>query len=196
MIIPGILSSGTSGHNSSFESISTVTVGSGGASSITFSSIPSTFTHLQLRMNAQSNRGTYNIDEILLNMDSTTLQLCDTHDLRSNYQANGTVNSTFVGGAGSDYSLYNFGALGTSTGGQFAGAVIDILDYTNTNKYKTFRCLSGVDTNGLLSGYCGFVRFSSGLWRSTSAVSLIKIYPQYGTLFTNYSHFALYGVKG
>lgn len=199
MPILGAVASGISGHlwspSQDYVSISTATVTSGGTASITFSSIPSTYTHLQLRMFAQSNRTTYNLDEYLLNMDATTVQISGTHDLRSNYSASGAANSGYVGGAGSDYNLYNFGALGTSAGGHFAGAVIDILDYASTNKYKTFRSLSGVDTNGSMSGYCGFVRLASGLWRSTAAINLIKIYPQYGTTFTQYSSFALYGVK-
>jgi hypothetical protein len=65
------------------------------------------------------------------------------------------------------------------------------LDYANTNKYKTTRSIGGNDNNG-----SGFVSLISGLWLSTSAISNIEIIPLNGTLWTQYSHFALYGIKG
>jgi hypothetical protein len=55
MILPGILASGISGHLApplaagSYESIATVTVGSGGTPTISFATIPTNFKHLQLR---------------------------------------------------------------------------------------------------------------------------------------------------
>jgi hypothetical protein len=72
----------------------------------------------------------------------------------------------------------------------FTGGVIDILDYSNTNKYKTFRGLSGGDTNG-----AGNVFLRSGLWMSTSAINSIVITPN-GNTFAQHSSFALYGIKG
>jgi hypothetical protein len=46
-----------------FESIATVTVGGGGAATVEFTSIPATYTHLQLRYIAQktSNGSNYNV---------------------------------------------------------------------------------------------------------------------------------------
>jgi hypothetical protein len=84
---------------------------------------------------------------------------------------------------------------GTSTGGSFGVSIVDILDYANTNKYKTVRVLSGVDFNGTLAGYGGYVGPLSGNWRNTSAITSIKINAQTGN-FTQYSQFALYGIKG
>ena len=78
----------------------------------------------------------------------------------------------------------------SATSGVFAAAVIDILDYANTNKNKTIRALDGLDNNG-----SGTVAFSSSLWSSTSAINSIEISGLGGTI-QQYSSFALYGIKG
>jgi predicted patatin/cPLA2 family phospholipase len=72
----------------------------------------------------------------------------------------------------------------------FGAGVIDILDYANTNKYKTVRALSGHDNNG-----SGYVNFESGLWMSTSAITSIKLFTA-GNVYAQYTQFALYGIKG
>ena len=165
----------------SFQSIATATVDSGGASSITFSSIPSTYTHLQLRCLGMNN-GNYWMQ----------------------FQANGvTSSSNYTGhrlqGDGSsitaDYlgvysTSFMYGSLSpaSSIGGN--ACIVDILDYTNTSKYKTFRFLGGDDKNG--GGYVGLI---SGLFLSTSAISSLTIYLSSSASFQQYSQFALYGVK-
>lgn len=73
----------------------------------------------------------------------------------------------------------------------FAGAVVDILDYANTNKYKTVRGFGGYDQNGTGQS----VDFNSGLWQNTSAITTINFSVAGGTYAAN-SHFALYGIKG
>ena len=69
-------------------------------------------------------------------------------------------------------------------------AVVDVLDYANTSKYKTMRSLNGSDNNG-----SGYILLRSGLWQNTNAITSITIYPNTGTISAN-SHFALYGIKG
>ena len=68
-------------------------------------------------------------------------------------------------------------------------AIMDILDYANTNKYKTYRCLTGFDNNG-----SGAVRLTSVGWRNTAAVTSITLPSE--PLWVQYSSFALYGIKG
>ena len=172
-----------------FSSIATVTVGSGGASSITFSSIPSTYTHLQIRILAQSNRAVYGVDEILINFNSDTGNNYALHTL----YGDGASTASFAGT--STNKIETFRTLGTSTGGSYGINVLDILDYANTNKYKTTRILGGVDFNGTIAGYGGAISLNSGLWQNTSAITSIVITVAAGTLFTQYSSFALYGVK-
>jgi hypothetical protein len=83
-------------------------------------------------------------------------------------------------------------AAANNTASVFAGGVIDILDYTSTNKNKTIRTLSGIDNNG-----DGTVQFGSGLWFATpAAVTSILFNVQSGSAnFVTYTQFALYGVR-
>ena len=179
------------GAANSYESIATVTVGSGGSSTITFSSIPSTYTHLQLRILAQTNRGTYGIDDLLMTFNSST----------SSY----AYHFLFGDGGSSAADAYSSqsnlrlgaGSVGTTTGSNWGAMVVDILDYRSTNKNKTVRILGGADCNGTVGGLGGRVGLSSGLWYATpAAVSSLTLTPSTGTSISQYSHFALYGIKG
>lgn len=180
-----ILASPFYGVSGSFESIATTTVGAGGTGTITFSSIPSTYTHLQIRCMAQTNRGSVSYDggKTIFNGDTA-----------SNYS---THNLTGTGATASSSSLLTtymqlpWVGFGTTTGSNWGGTVIDILDYANTSKFKTVRALGGADGNG-----SGYVTLTSGNWRSTSAITSISITPDGGTTFSQYSSFALYGIKG
>lgn len=66
----GIMASGMSGNLASgaYASIATNTVGGAGAASITFSSIPATYTHLQIRLTALTTVA----DNILVRYNSDT----------------------------------------------------------------------------------------------------------------------------
>lgn len=190
--VAAILNSGVAPAVGDYESIMTSTVGSGGASSITFSVIPSTYKHLQIRLLAQTNRGTYGIDQMYMRFNG---------DSGSNYSWHGVIgqgSGTPVTSANATQTLIQVGdgSIGTTTGGTFGAGVVDILDYGNTSKYKTLRSLTGVDINGTIAGYGGWIALNSGLWQSTSAISSIVITPAVGSLFAQYSHFALYGIKG
>jgi hypothetical protein len=172
----------------SYESIATVLVGSGGSSPITFTSIPSTYKHLQIRLLAQTNRAA-SVDSLQLNFNSDTGSNYSWHTV----QGDGSSASA-LGFATQTYARIGDGTIGgaTGSGGYFGVGVIDILDYASTNKNKTIRGLTGVDENG-----AGRVGLGSGLWQNNStAISSISIAPQGGTLFLQYSQFALYGIKG
>ena len=84
-----------------------------------------------------------------------------------------------------------FIGLNSELGSTFGAVVIDILDYANTNKYKTIRSLSGTDYNNT----SGAVGLFSGSWRNTNAITTIKITASSANL-AQYSQFALYGIKG
>jgi hypothetical protein len=183
--ILGIWASSRAVAAGDYESIATVTVGSGGSSTITFSSIAADWTHLQVRYTARDNRSS-NSDDIYFrfNSDSTTANY-NSHRLYGN---GSSVSSDRVTGYAGTLSA--FVAASTAGSNVFGSGVTDILDYANTNKYKTTRSVGGNDNNG-----SGFVSLISGLWLSTSAITSITIYPLNGTSFDQYSHFALYGCK-
>jgi hypothetical protein len=162
----------------SYESIATVTVGAGGTSSISFTSIPSTYTHLQIRTLALCSSN--DLTGAVMRFNSDTGNNYSAHWLRGNGSATSSGNSVSI-----DYVVANFGASNTFP----TPSVIDILDYANTNKNKTTRTNTGADLNG-----SGNVWFFSGLWTNTNAITSITIAPNSGN-FNQYSSFALYGIK-
>lgn len=193
MPILGITASQMTGHiftQGAFDSIATTTIGSPGASSITFSSIPATYTHLQIRGIVRNSANVGGDDvQLRLNADSGT-----NYTWHEFYTA-GTVASVYAqtAGAGVTYTRISRNAADASyASGVFNAVVVDILDYANTSKYKTVRTLFGTDGNGT-----GAVGLSSGLWMSTSAVTSLTIYPYNlgGNNFAQYSSLALYGIK-
>jgi hypothetical protein len=164
----------------SYESIATVTVGSGGSATIEFTSIPATYTHLQLR------------GIVKCTTDDDDLGLRFNSDSGTNYGGHRIYGSGASATADSILTRSQWDYAGRTGSGtsNFGVSVIDILDYTNTNKYKTTRALFGRDSNG-----SGWAMFSSGLWRSTSAITSITFVPSGGN-FAQYTQFALYGIKG
>lgn len=158
-----------------FESISTVTVGGSAVSSITFSSIPSTYKHLQIRGMILTSGGTN--PDYYFNSDTTS----------GNYKGHhlwGNGSSAFS----NDYFAFNYNPSSSYP----SAFVMDILDYASTNKNKTTRTLAGSDTNGGTSE----IALWSGLWmNNTTAISSITLRGN-GANFTQYSSFALYGITG
>lgn len=186
-LIPGLISLGVAPSTNSYESIATVTVGSGGAANVEFTSIPADYTHLQIRGIARSTYAeTFNAASIKFNDDSGS-----TYSAHALY-GNGASVSTEAGASISPgYPMYAIGSSGsTATASVFGVSVVDILDYKDTNKYKTVRSLMGMDNNGN-----GRVYLSSANWRSTSAITKITI-TLFNNNFSEYSQFALYGIKG
>lgn len=169
-----------------FESIATTTVGAGGASTITFSSIPSTYQHLQLRVIARTNR-TAGVDIMSMRMNSDTGNNYADHLLYGD-------GSTMQTDRNSSYGKINIQRVASDnlSASMFSIFVIDILDYANTNKNKTVLYLGGYDANG-----SGRSVFGSGLWQNTSAVTSITLEGlEYTSSYNQYSRFALYGIKG
>ena len=197
VILPGVIAS-SGGVASSYESIATTTVGSGGSSSVSFSSIPSTFKHLQVRVMAQTNRATYGTDGVYMTFNGdTTSGSYSWHGLKGD-----GANASAASLTSQNNILWN-NAIATSAASvyTFGAMIIDLLDYVNTNKYKTARSFTGHDLNGTVSGFGGAVYLQSGLWFkagsgvTSDAISSITFTPQVGTIFTQFSSFALYGVK-
>jgi len=168
----------------SYASIATTTVGGGGASSITFSSIPATYTHLQIRAIARSAGGSSE-DEYRIRFNS---------DTGSNYSwhyvlGNGSAASASAASTTERIQIRQMPTTAQAAG--FGGLVLDIFDYANTSKYKTTRALGGYDVNG-----SGTISLNSGLWQNTNAITSITIANERTVNFVEYSSFALYGIKG
>jgi len=182
MPILGIMASQISGHlwapEGAYDSLATVTL-SATAASITFTSIPATYKHLQIRGIFNSTTA----PQALLRFNS------DSAGNYSYHQIEGNGASATAGAGTSVTSIIHFingMESGTTAGSAF---VVDILDYANTNKYKTTRALTGTEKNG-----SGQIFLVSGSWRNTNAVTNISVTTSSGT-FAQYTQLALYGIK-
>ena len=186
-VIAGLLSGGAApAAATSYESIQTTTL-SASQQTISFTSIPSTYKHLQIRMIARSDRASNPASNVLLTFNSDTAANYSYHEL------DGDGASAYGGGSAGTSNVPMQRISGNTAGSNVFGAlVVDILDYQNANKYKTLRYLGGYDNNG-----SGEIYLGSGNWRSTSAVSRIDLQTINGTYnFVSGSSFALYGIKG
>ena len=166
----------------SMEPISAITL-TAAQSSVEFNNIPSTYSHLQLRGIARDSS------------TSGSLRMYINNDANNRYSRHvlyGDGTSALASSSNGD-AIGAVGDIATSsyTASVFGVFIIDILDYTSTNKTKTVRSLSGVDNNG--SGYIELRSF--GYYDpALSAVTSLQIYLPSST-FTANSSFSLYGIK-
>lgn len=195
--ILGIYASQITGHLNPFtptgdyDALATYTVPSGGVSSITFAGLPTggQYSHLQIRCIAQTDRPTYSIDNVKIRFNA---------DSGSNYSRHalaGNGGSAYTDSGASQTEMLS-PTISSSAGGSIFGAfIVDVLDYASSSKYKTIRALGGEDVNGTLASQPGYVAFWSGAYLNTSAINSINLTPLVGSNFTQYTQFAIYGVK-
>jgi hypothetical protein len=170
-----------------YESIATVTVGSGGSANVEFTSIPGTYSHLQIRAILRDTASAANT-MVRINVNGVTDSAkYSWHDITAD---GSTVYANNSQGQGDTYFRTVRYPGATSTASAFGAFVTDVLDYANTNKYKTFRTLGGYDANG-----SGWPALTSAVYMETTAITSIKL-TSGSTSFAQYSHFALYGIKG
>lgn len=174
---------------SDFYQIATTTVGGGGTSSITFSSVPQIYTHLQVRaIGRYTDAGTGSeAVNMRFNSDSTYTNY-RTHLLYGTGTGIASLTDQQVTYAG--ISLADFWKGGTLASA-YGCIIYDILDYTNTNKHKTVRYINGFNDNDSTGG----IRLGSGVWLNSSAISTITFTPANSLNFAQYTQFALYGIK-
>jgi hypothetical protein len=170
-----------------YESIQTFT-SDGSTNTVTFSAIPQTFTHLQIRSTIR----------LSVNSISQAVGLRFNGDAGSNYDwasVSGAGHASLaegvstVGGS-SIFSLHSIG--NTGAGNLFNGSILEIIDYTNTNKNTTTREIGGFTSNG---GSEEQVRITGGGWRNTAAITSITLTTGDGN-FMNNSRIALFGIRG
>jgi len=191
----GVLSDSSAASNSvtpanpaSFESIATVTA-VGGETSLSFTSIPSTYKSLQIRSIVRSSRALNTIGGCTIYFNSDTASNYASHTLSGN-GATVTVpgNSGYPGLGGSGWLSLPFG---NTTANTFGAQIMDIHNYASTTQNKTVRAFTGADTNSTT----GVVALVSGLWASTSAITSIT-FDSSGNPYAAGTTFALYGIKG
>ena len=188
-IVSVLDSGGAGGGGGAFESIATAT-GTGSSAVITFSSIPSTYKHLQIRGITKSTSA--------LNQNTAEFTIALNGDTGSNYAIHRlTGDGTSVaasGGASTNYPSINLSVPRSdgSTPNTMGAVVIDLQDYTATTRNKTIRSFTGADQNG--TGTYGLGLFSS-LWLNTAAVTSVSLTVASGS-WTTSTVFSLYGIKG
>ena len=175
-----------------FTKIATVTVGSGGASSIDFSSIPTdgTYTDLCLKLSLRSTNNSNARDYFMLRFNGSSSSIYSNRWMMG-YDSGSTVSSS-----GSSQSYQNtFSAdANDATANTFGNAEFYFPNYAGSNN----KSLSAdwVVENNSSSFYA--VGLTAGLWGSTSAINQITIYPSNPTPSENWSQYStatLYGIK-
>ena len=184
----GIFASANTTVGTSYESIATTNITTNTAS-VTFSSIPATFTHLQLRVIGRTDRSGSAFDAFLIRVNNDTTA--------ANYTYHYLLGDGASASAGQENGSYGGAVVyrlpgADATSNIFGATITDILDYTSTNKNKTLRSIGATDLNG-----SGEIYFGSNLYLATpAAITSLVIVPRTGTNFVQYSQFALYGIKG
>lgn len=167
------------GAAGSYDLISTV-YGTGSSGTITLSSIPADYKHLQIR---GSFKNTSTARDVLIRFNSDTSNYA-VHSLRSN---GSTVTS------GNQTSLTNIildnGSSNSTTADATSAVIVDILDYTNTTKNKTVRSMHGQKDSNT------WIFLESGLWVNTAAVTSITLSAAANN-FSTLTRVSLYGIKG
>jgi len=183
-----MLGNGAGGGGGSYESIATVT-GNGSASTLTFSSIPSTYVSLQIRaIGRDTNAGTA-AGNFLMTFNSDTGANYSRHNLR------GTGATAAASGAtgATNINLNAFAWFSGTAANTFGAAIVDIHNYASTTQNKTVRALLGVNDNG--SSGNEQITLASAAWFNTAAITTITLVSD-GTAFATGTQFALYGIKG
>jgi len=155
-----------------YEPIATTTA-SGSVSSITFSSISSSYTDLVIVING----GTAGSDNSII--------------IRFNSDTGGNYSYTAIDGNGSSASSYRESNVSEPQAGSMSTgnntSLINIMNYSNTTTYKTYVARGNAPAHR--------VRAFVGLWRNTAAITSVTIFNNAASNFTNVTTFTLYGIK-
>jgi hypothetical protein len=152
-------------------------------SSVTFTSIPQTYTDLVILSSFRSNRGNTNIGSFGIQFNGTGSNLT-----KNRLLGDGSSASSAAGGD----------ALGNAAGNMansFSSHTVYIPNYTSAN-YKSFSIDAATETNST-STYT-YINLTSWLWSDTAAITSIEV-RDYSDSNANslvqYSTFYLYGIK-
>lgn len=168
-----------------YESIASAT-GTGSSGTITFSSIPSTYASLQLRIISRDTNAATTVEgiKVRFNNDSAT------NYVRHTLKSDGTTASA-VGNITQNGIFIETTPQSNTPANVVGAAIIDIHNYTSTTQNKTLRALAGADLNRTNAGLIGL---TSGLWLNTNAITRIDILAT--ASFSTQTQIALYGIRG
>lgn len=162
--------------------ISTVTVGSGGASSIDFNSIPQTYTDLVMKLSLRSTRTAFAQDDLYYKYNGSS-----TSNSGIQIRASGSaVIST------SGWITYNYGGQvdsNSATSNTFSNIDIYIPNYSGSNNKSS--SVDGIEENNATEAYANLL---ANLWSNTSPITSIALTLGAGN-FVQYSSATLYGIR-
>ena len=164
--------------NTTYKKIAVVTVGSGGSATMSFTSIPQTYTDLVL---VTSARNSVADSATLITINGSTSNFSGKQvetNIQNAISSNSLTRSWFLIG-GSSF-----------TANTFASTTMYIPNYTSSN-YK-IGLTENVTENGAV---VADLSFQIGLWSDSSAISSITITPGSSGNFVQYSTASLYGIK-
>ena len=165
--------------------IETITVGSGGAASIDFTSIPTTYTDLSIWISGRTNQAT-TISNLLLQFNGDTSANYNSINLYGNgsiAQYDNAFSSAYIYG-GPVLS----GSVSTSS--IFGNCVVYIPNYT-ISASKSLN-IDGVTEDNETTRYTAF---AAGIWSGTAAITSIKIFTGGSANLVQYSSASLYGIN-
>jgi hypothetical protein len=160
-----------------YVAIATTTVGSGGTASIDFTSIPGTYTDLLVKLSSRTDRVS-DTDSVKLEVNGSTTSYTWLYLLNNS----GTVSSATA--------QRFFTNASQNTASTFASADIYIPNYTSSNN-KSF----SIDTSTENNSTTVHQQLLTQLWSNTAAITSIKLSPQFGVNFVQYTTATLYGIK-
>jgi len=163
--------------NPNMVAIQTVTVGSGGAASIDFTSIPQTYTDLVVRL---SGRSTTADADMYISFNSNTANYS-----RRVLRGNGSAASST---SGSDRYVGTIDSSG-ETASTFGNWEIYVPNYTTSNN-KSYS-IDSVEENNATQAFQYMI---AGLWSNSAAITSIKLEFIAAGTFAQYSTATLYGV--
>jgi len=164
-----------------YQLISSVTVGSGGAANIEFTSIPQTYTDLILKLSLQVQQSGVDMIKLTFNNNSSG------YSYRSLF-ANGSGAYSYSGSSLS-YLEHQY-SNGTATTNIFSNSELYIPNYTSSNNKSI-----SVDTVNEANATDGYIIPMAQLWANSSAITSIKLVPNSSINFSQYSTAYLYGIS-
>jgi hypothetical protein len=169
-----------------YEAIATVTVGSGGASSIEFTSIPATYTDLLVKVSLRDTRTDSPVTDTLLTFNNSS----SGYSVRGLYSNVSTVGSFSSSGAAYIAGTYE-NTSQTGNASTFSNSEYYIPNYTSSNNKSV--SIDGVTEKNVSSDI--YMSLVAGLWSNSSTITSIKLVPMYSLSYVQYSTAYLYGIK-
>ena len=160
-------------------------------SSVTFSSIPATYEHLQLRGTASTDYSGSDVATLGIGLNGNTSANYAYHLLLA--RESSAVGSMATGNTKIPWPRFGCASCDSAN---FGAGCADILDYANTNKLTTVYLSAGINAPEVGVATDQVVCFGSGLLAgTTAAISIVTVTDWFGGNITRGSEFTLYGIQ-